>query len=184
MPGVARGLMRGPLASIALAGIAATFCFWNLYLISMLVYFMKGNDYCRMHNTAAAYWHGGDMYGWNIAVPAKFSDSTSINLWNMNPPHFHLVLLPFSLLSWQVGLTLWFIVGALCLVYTLHLIAKEVNYPLTARGREVGLVALLGFTGTTSVASTGQLTFFLFMPVTLAWIEARRVRWIRSGLYI
>src|SRR5262249_23272092 len=34
------------------------------------------------------------------------------------------------------------------------------------------------------VASTGQLTLLLLLPVTLAWIEARRGRWIRSGLYL
>src|SRR3954447_6042874 len=161
MRGVGHRFIRGPVASIALTALAVILCLWNLYLISFLAYFMKGNDYCRMHNTAAAYWHGGDMYGWNIAVPAKFHDSTSINLWNMNPPHFHLVLLPFSLLSWQAGLTLWFMVGTFCLIYTLHRIARELDYPFTARRREVGLVALLGFTGTTSVASTGQLTFLL-----------------------
>src|SRR4051794_3619377 len=106
MRGVGRRFIRGPVASIALASLAVILCLWNLYLISFLVYFMKGNVYCGLHNPAAAYWQGGDFYGWNNAVPANFHIPTSITLGNMTPPHFHLVLLPLSLLSWQVGLTL------------------------------------------------------------------------------
>jgi hypothetical protein len=179
-----RKIATARLTWVLLAVFGVGYCYWNLGLLYALFCILHGNDFCRMYFTAAAYWQGADMYGWNVATPARLVDSTTIDLWNMNPPHFHLILLPFALIPWQAGLAAWILVGFLVLFVSLRLIVREIHLPLTPRGGLLGLVAVLGFSGTTTVVSTGQLTFLMLLPVTLAWREARRGDWVRSGLYL
>jgi hypothetical protein len=137
-----------------------------------------------MYYTAHAFWQGEDMYGRNPATPAKLDEDNSIELWNMNPPHFHLVLLPLGAMQPEAALACWWAINFLCLGLCLRWIVREGELKLTPRARQLGLVALLGFTGTATMILTSQLSFLLLVPITLAWIGARRGRWFRCGLWL
>jgi alpha-1,2-mannosyltransferase len=102
----------------------------------------------------------------------------------MNPPHFHLLLLPLTLLPPKVALGLWGIASFLCLFVSLRVIAREARLELTLRQRWLRSLGVLGFTGTSMVLVTGQLSFLLLLPITLAWAEARRGRWTQAGAYL
>ncbi len=155
---------------------------WNMLLVSRLATSLRMNDFGRFYYSAAMFWQGKDMYG---------SRSENIDLipgllqgGNMNPPHFHLLLLPLALLSPKSALVLWGVISLLCLLTSLRIIAREAILSLTPRQRWVGGLGLLGFSGTAMVLVTGQLSFLLLLPVTLAWAAARKGSWSTAAGYL
>jgi hypothetical protein len=172
------------LATVGLSVLAVLLFLWNLCLFCCLLAGMPQNDFCRMYYTARAFWQGEDMYGWNPATPAKLDDDNSIDLWNLNPPHFHLALLPLGALPTRAALAGWWAMNFICLSLCLRWIIRETGMWMTPRARQLGLVALLGFTGTATMILTSQLSFLLLIPITLAWIGARRGQWLRCGLWL
>ncbi|MDR3633403.1 MAG: glycosyltransferase family 87 protein [Isosphaeraceae bacterium] len=176
--------LRVSIPNALISSVAIVFCLWNLVFLSGIFVITKGNDFSRMYQSAVAFWQGGEMYGWNIATPAKLDENHVVDLWNMNPPHFHLVLLPLALLPWQAALALWFVIGFCSLGLSLRLTLRAADVRLTPRATELGLIAVAGFSGTATIFSTGQLTLLMLLPVTLIWLEARRGRWIHSGVYL
>jgi hypothetical protein len=164
--------------------LALVLTLWNLLLFWVLIFGLPQNDFCRMYYTARAYWQGEDMYGWNPATPARVGDDKVIQLWNMNPPHFHLVLLPLGLLPPTMALACWWGISMVCLVVAIRWITVECGLVMTPRVRQLGLVALLGFTGTNCMILTSQLAFVLLVPMTLAWLAARQERWRAAGFWL
>jgi alpha-1,2-mannosyltransferase len=183
-PAISDRTKPSALATLGLSLLAALLVLWNTGLFCCLIVGMPQNDFCRMYYSAHAYWHGEDMYGWNPATPAKLDEDTSVDLWNLNPPHYHLALLPLGALPLEAALACWWAMSFLCLSLCLRWIIRELGLNLTPRLRQLGLVALLGFTGTATMILTSQLSFLLLVPITLAWIGARRGRWFRCGLWL
>ncbi|HZT82978.1 MAG TPA: glycosyltransferase family 87 protein, partial [Gemmataceae bacterium] len=137
-----------------------------------------------MYYSAALWLQGEDMYGWNPATPAKLDEDTKVNLWNMNPPHYHLVMLPLALLPRGPALVAWWVVNLLLLAWCLRRITRELGIELTPRVRQLGLLGLLAFCATGSMILTSQLSFLLLVPMTLMWVDARQGRWARAGLWL
>jgi hypothetical protein len=175
---------HSPWATLGLSVLAVLLLLWNVGLFCCLLVGMPQNDFCRMYYTAHAFWQGEDMYGRNPATPAKLDEDNSIDLWNLNPPHFHLLLLPLGALPPEAALACWWAMNFLCLCLCLRWIVREAGLELTPRARQLGLVALLGFSGTSTMILTSQLSLVLLIPITLAWIAARRGRWFRCGLWL
>jgi hypothetical protein len=142
------------------------------------------NDFGRTFLSAVAFVHGEDMYAMNESIPWKLHDGTIINLWNLNPPHFHLLLLPLAWLPVGVALLLWLLVNGVCGYYALRLIVREAQVSFTPSQRQVLLLGALGFVGTTSALVTGHMSFLLFWLVTLSWHRARLERWTVSGIWL
>jgi hypothetical protein len=184
-PDGATQLRRAPAANVwvtlVLIVLAFVFVLWDSLLAAAMVLRLPNNDYCRMYYSARAALHGEDMYGRNPSTPAQLNDDTVIDLWNLNPPHLHLLLLPLGALPRGAGVACWWAISLGCLVLSLRWIVAETGLELTPRVRQVGLVALLAFSGTNCMIGTGQLAFVLLLPLTLAWICARHGRWTRAG---
>jgi hypothetical protein len=89
------------------------------------------NDFGRTFLSAVAFVQGEDMYGMNPSIPWKLDDGTVLELWNLNPPHFHLLLLPFAWLPIRVALVLWLLVNIICGYCALRLIAREAQLTFT-----------------------------------------------------
>jgi hypothetical protein len=179
---VPRAALGPTVATLGLACLAFVLVVWNALLVYVLLNGLPQNDFCRMYYTARAFWQGEDMYGWNPATPARLNDDVVIDLWNMNPPHFHLVLLPIAVLPREAALAFWWAINVLCLGAASRWIVRELGIEPTPRVRQLGLLVLLAFTGTNTMILTSQLALLLLVPVTLAWIWARRGEWARSGL--
>jgi hypothetical protein len=105
-----------------------------------------------------------------------------INLWNLNPPHFHLLLLPLAPFNDGVSLALWCALAGVCLFFSLRWIVQAAGLELTPWQRQVAIFFLLGFVGTGTALVTGHLSFQLFLVVTLMWTAARQGRWNRAGV--
>ena len=92
-----------------------------------------------------------------------------IQFLNLNPPHFHLILLPLAPLParwarWSSGA--W----RACSAWRSRSASSRASPVSRSRPGGAGsqLLALLGFAGMGAVAVTGQVSFLLLLPVTLA----------------
>lgn len=143
---------------------------------------LPANDFGRMYTSAAQFVDGQDMYAWTQAAPAHLEEDYIIDLYNMNPPHFHLLLLPLTLLpSADYAFVAWWALSGLCLFHAGKWIVSEIGVQLTSSQRQKTVVLLLAFCGTAAMIYTAQLSFVLLVPITLMWRAARRQRWGRAG---
>jgi hypothetical protein len=163
-----------PLAIVALT-------FWNLFILVFMMKSMPKNDFGRTFLSAVAFVRGGDMYAMNDSIP-YWIESGQINLWNLNPPHFHLLLLPLARLSNSTALGVWMLFNFICLYFALKLILAEVRIEWAPLTRQLAVLGMLAFIGTGTALLTGHLSFLMFLLLTLAWRDARRGRWTRSAV--
>lgn len=158
---------------------------WNLFLIYMLATEVRMNDFGRFYYSALAFLQGHDMYG---PRPVEFAQLPELQLGkqfgNMNPPHFHLVVLPLAFFPPLVALGGWGILSGLCLFLSLKVISQESTLVIPRCRWWLVALGFLSFTGTQMMLITGQLAWVLFLPVTLAWAAARHGRWPSAGGYV
>jgi hypothetical protein len=102
----------------------------------------------------------------------------------MNPPHFHLLILPLALLGPLPAVLLWAALNIGALVVGLRLIARELGLAWTWSGLGWTLFAVAVSAATGTIVLTGQVTFVIMLPFTLAWVAARRGRWTTAGVYL
>lgn len=170
------------LACLALLG-------WNVALVLVMERGIVRSDFGKLHASAQAYLAGRDMYDLGPATLSPVRGMTGevlhyIQFLNLNPPHFHLILLPLAPLSARWALAVWAMVSLVCLALSLRLIARESGIALTPWRRRLAALAFLSFAGLGAVAVTGQVSFILLLPVTLAWVRARRGKWAEAGMYL
>jgi len=170
------------LACLALLG-------WNAALVLVMERGLVRSDFGKLHASAQAYLAGRDMYDLGPATLSPVRGMSGdilhyIQFLNLNPPHFHLILLPLAPLPGPWALVVWGIVSLGCLGLSLHLIVREAGVTLTPWHRRLAALALLSFAGFGAVAVTGQVSFVLLLPMTLAWIRARRKSWAEAGVYL
>ena len=162
---------------------------WNVALVLVMERGLARSDFGKLHASARAYLAGRDMYDLGPATLSPMRGMTDgilhyIQFLNLNPPHFHLILLPLAPLPGRWALAIWGIVSLACLALSLRLIVRESGILLTPGRRRLAALALLSFAGMGAVALTGQVSFVLLLPVTLAWIHARRGKWTEAGAYL
>jgi alpha-1,2-mannosyltransferase len=162
---------------------------WNAALVLVMEAGLVRSDFGKLHASAQAYLAGRDMYDLGPATLSPVRGMTGdilhyIEFLNLNPPHFHLILLPLAPLPGRWALIVWGVMSLLCLGLSLRLIARESGIVLTPWRCRLAALALLGFAGLGAVAVTGQVSFILLLPMTLAWIRARRGCWGEAGVYL
>jgi hypothetical protein len=170
------------LACLALLG-------WNVALVLVMERGIVRSDFGKLHASARAFLAGRDMYDLGPATLSPVRGMTGevlhyIQFLNLNPPHFHLILLPLAPLSARWALAVWGMASLVCLALSLRLIARESGIALTPWRRRLAALAFLSFAGLGAVAVTGQVSFILLLPVTLAWVRARRGKWAEAGIYL
>ena len=166
------------------ATIVAGLVIWNAIHVYLMAANLHMNDFGKFYYSVVAFMQGQDMYGPNPATLIPVSATYSQQFWNMNPPHFHLLLLPLARLTPEVALALWMGAGVCCLLISLKLIVREIGLVCTPWTYRLALGGLLSFAGTAAMCITGQLAFLLLLPITLAWINLRRGLWTNAGLYL
>ena len=73
-----------------------------LFYIQLTVYMVQRlhmNDFGKFYYSARLFLDGQDMYGPSPATEIPVGETETRQFLNMNPPHFHLLILPFALLS-------------------------------------------------------------------------------------
>src|SRR5262245_47595150 len=106
-------------SSVALYGdlvrvlVAAAAVFVVLLYVTAYVVFARFmfqtlhmNDFGKFYYSAQAFLNGGDMYAPSPATAIPVIDEVR-EFANMNPPHFHLLVLPFARLSPLAAIVSW-----------------------------------------------------------------------------
>ncbi len=158
---------------------------WNAYLAYVMIFGLHMNDFGKFYYSAVAYVKGGDMYGPSPATWLLLDGSNAQQFWNLNPPHFHIVLLPLALLQPNLAVTIWGVVNIACLIVSCILVTRELGMNLRGPwGWRLAIVGTLSFAGTGATVITGQLTFVLLLIVTISWLQARAGRWNRAAIFL
>lgn len=166
------------------------FLFIPLLLYNTL-YLIVGNTYCHMNdfgkmiNTTQALLNGKiDGYISGLATLTPMDKYRYFHLLNMNPPHFHLISLPLIYFNIHIAFMIWMLINGICLIISLILIIRESEIKLNL-GRDFLIIfGVMILASTTANLPTGQLSFLLLLPITLAWIAARRGNWGVMGLFM
>ena len=142
------------------------------------------NDFRVFYYSTQAWLAGQDMYGPTLATSVPVGGGLYHDLWNMNPPHFHLVLVPFALLPLPAAKFAWVVINLACLVASLIGITRTLNVRWTPAGILWTIFFSAAFSATGALVATGQLTWMLMVPVTFAWIAARTGHWKRAAVLL
>jgi hypothetical protein len=160
------------------------FIFFNCYFLTYMMTELNMNDFGKFYYGTINFLHDKDPYAPSIATLMPMSAFESKQFWNLNPPHFHLIMMPLTFLPPRIALGIWMLANFTCLLLSLRIIGKELRIVPTRRQSALILLVILAFSGTAAFMGTGQITFLFLLIFTLAWLEARRGRWSRVGFYL
>jgi hypothetical protein len=175
---------RATWKTVSLCVLGIVLVLFNALNLAVMIELTPKNDFGRTFLSAVAFVRGEEMYGFNPSVPWELEDGSRIDLWNLNPPHFHLLLLPLAWLPVKPALALWLLVNAVCGYCALRRILHEARLTFSLEQRQLVLLGLLGFIGTGSALVTGHMSLLLFWLVTRSWHAARHERWPAAGVWL
>src|SRR5262249_21266707 len=125
--GVARPRALSALGRTAVAVACLALIGWNAALVLVMERGLVRSDFGKLHASARAYLAGRDMYDLGPATLSPVRGMGGdilhyIQFLNLNPPHFHLILLPLAPLPGRWALLVWALVSLACLRLSLRLI--------------------------------------------------------------
>ena len=183
---VSRGSWRriGPLTQFLLIVACGVVLLWNVSLGYVMAVKLHMNDFGKLYYSTRLFLDGQDMYATNPATAIPVTASETREFLDLNPPHAHLPLLPLATMTPWGALVVWTLASVICLMLSVWLIVKHTSVSLASVHPSLLVLGLFAFAGTQTVIVTGQLSFILLLPVTLAWLSARRGRWTMTGFYL
>lgn len=170
-------VIRGTVLVVVLAvlgGLAVAYT----HGLQNTVAFRHLQDFGLFYEGARLARAGGDLYG-----VTRLPGADRVRpYWNMNPPHFHLLVEPLTALSPPRAFAVWMILSGAALVGALVLIVRGLAL---SRSGAIGL-GLLAVTWAPMMFTvmTGQVGLLLLVPFTLAWRRARQGRLAEAGAWI
>lgn len=170
----------GLLVAIAIAWVVV----YQAAMVQFMFTKLNMNDFGKFYYSARYFLDGRDMYGPSPATEIPVGEHETRQFWNMNPPHFHLLMLPLANLTPQAALGVWGIANSIALVLAALLIAAELRFRWTVGGILWLLLAALINASTGAVVVTGQLTFLLLLGLTMAWRAFRREHWLATAMWL
>lgn len=176
----------GPVRIGIAVAVLILLLLWLLYhaaIVRVMMGKLHLNDFGKFYYSAQYFLAGQDMYAPSPATTLPAGDTTHDFL-NMNPPHFHLLILPLTPLSPASALAVWAVMGLSGLLWSTWLVTRELRLKWTGPRVIWATLAMLACSSTSAVIMTGQLTFQLLPLITLAWIAARHRSWIRAGVWL
>lgn len=185
--GSARRTQAGVL-SIAGLALLAVGCvagvLWNAVLLNALVTQWNLNDFGKFYYAAEGWRAGLDLYAPNAASTLPMGQVAGMQMLNMNPPHFHVLMLPLTLLSTLAALQVWLVASLFACLLSVQMIASELGVRWTPALLLGAICGALFFSGTQSFFVTGQVSLLMLLPMTACWTSARRGQWGRAGLWL
>jgi len=139
------------------------------------------NDFGRFYYATELFKRGSDMYGLTPATPVRMPPNGVVQLLDLNPPHFHAIVVPLTGLPIETAFLVWSLAGLACLICSLALMQRELRAGWSAAGLMWTFLWIVASAASETTFVTGQMTFFLMLPVTLAWLAARRGAWRRAA---
>ena len=143
------------------------------------------NDFGKFYYSARYFLEGRDLYASSPATLILASALDGRQLGNMNPPHFHLLILPLSFWGPQVALAGWTMASFVSLALAVRvLIETWVGSDSRPGVWASSLLFFVAWVGTGSLIVTGQLSWLLLWPLTASWAAMRQGRWLKAGVLV
>ena len=176
--------VKSVLGIVALAAICAAAFVLDVALLQAMTKQLHMNDFGKFYYSAQAFLGGGKMYAPSPATNVGFVEAPELQLLNMNPPHFHLLVLPLAVLEPDLAVTIWVGVSLMALVVSLLVISRELEIIWTPARVLAATAGTLVFAGTQSFFVTGNLSLLLLLALTICWASARNGRWTMAALWL
>ncbi len=162
--------------------IAVFLIVWNVLLAHIMIDHLHMNDFGKFYFSIKTFLENGTMYGPNRATLVNVTPLFAQQFWNLNPPHFHLLIMPLGFVAPYTALAIWGLINLALLIASLQLIGSELQLRPSPQQSRLVFLGILAFSGTGAILITGQLTFLLLFPITLAWIQVRNKQWSKAGI--
>lgn len=170
------------LPLVALAGVVLVL--YHVAVTRNVVDDLHLNDFGKAYYSARMFLADQDLYSPSPATLVRFSPTDKRQLWNLNPPHFQLLLLPLAPLAPRTAYAVWAALSIVALLISMRLAWRVLDLRLTPLRLIAGIMGLLAFGGTGAMVATGQVSWILMLPVTVGWLEARRGRWSVAAAWL
>ncbi len=144
---------------------------------------IHGNDFGRFYYATRTWLGGGSLYALNLATRIQ-AERAAVDFLDMNPPHFHLLVLPLATLSLARADVFWVALNALAGVVAGAMVTRELGLSFRIWHVLPVLCGVLLFAATGALSATGQFTGLLLLPLTAAWRSARHDRWGACGVWL
>ena len=168
------------IAACALSAAAGYLLFIYTLAIKALL-FLRFNDFGKFYLAVQQFRHGISLYAPNDATLIPLGNGASKELLNLNPPHFHFVLLPFMLLSEGHAYLAWIVTNSALLLLSWRMIQRELRLAPSPNELLIGFLLFAAAAPTLAWIATGQLTGILVAIITRTWVDARNERWTLAG---
>ena len=171
-----------PFFQIA-CGIGAGILVGYNYVLLRSAQAVHWNDFGKFYYAVLSWKSGASLYAPTVATKV-FVESVGMQFLDLNPPHFHLLLVPIATVSLETSARIWLVANALAAVAAIVIVVRELNLrisiehwlPLTCLG--------LASAATGANSLTAQCGGILMLPMALAWRAARRDEWGRCGVWL
>lgn len=177
-----RPRLRHSFAQIGFSAFAVLLAAYNIFIFRVALS-LHGNDFGKFYEATVNWRLGRSLYAPTIAT-RMLVGSESREMLNMNPPHFHLLVVPFLTLPLAPAAVAWMLLNTACALVAVAMAVRELHMHMRLRHVLPATCATLLCAATTANVGTGQLTGLLLIPMVLAWRAARHDRWLRCGLWI
>lgn len=158
--------------------------FFNVVNSLTILRHLHFNDFGKFYYSTQAFEQGRGMYSPSPATSIPVLQRGRFEFLDMNPPQFHALLLPLVHMPIGRAFAVWVAISCCCLAASVLVVAREVPQEWTLLGGLWTLLFACSFTPTIATMVTGQLTFILLLPTTLAWRAARNGSWRRAGIVL
>ena len=135
-------------------------------------------DYGMFDFSARQLRAGAELY----APRPSTADSDRPRPLNLNPPHFHLFMLPLTALPPERAFAVWMGLSLIALAAMLVVIGRAIDLHVWGFASLAAATALSPALHATML--TGQLGLLLLVPFTLAWLAARDGRESQAGAWL
>ena len=159
-------IVKGSILLLCIVLFTYYLVFWS----SIFLTTMKNSNYAdfgKLYYSAKAFLDGKDMYGPSPSTLTQLTKEISIHCWNLNPPHFHFLLLPLAFLPLNIAFGVWSILSLFSLFVSFYLIFRETGITLTPWRILLIFIGFLVFIGTYTVLMTVRSPSCFFFPLRL-----------------
>ena len=171
-----------PFFQIA-CGIGAGILVGYNYVLLRSAHVVHWNDFGKFYYAALNWKSGASLYAPTIATKV-FVESIGMQFLDLNPPHFHLLLLPITTVSFETSARIWLVANAVAAIAAIVLVMRELKLRI-ALVHWLPLTCLsLASAATGANSLTAQCGGILMLPMALAWRSARRDEWGRCGAWL
>jgi hypothetical protein len=166
-------LLRFVVIQVTCAAVAFLAGIYDLVLLNTSIDRLQGNDFGKFFYGFHAWRAGWSLYSPTSATHMQV-EKEYLDFLNLNPPHFHLLLLPIARLPLRAAAYVWMASNLCAGLLAVWIICRELGIRPTPRMIVPSLAMVLACGATGAVLITGQFTGLMLLPLTLAWRALRR----------